>query len=82
LVKLATAFNSGQKSWVHRRNLCNKFLRQSLVERAGQTVPKSFWAGAYYGQQRAKGACLHIAIRALAFKWIRVLFRRRQDRKS
>ena len=73
---------SGQKSWVHKRNLCNKFLRQSLVEWAGQTIPKSFWAGAYYRQQRAKGASHHVAIRALAFKWIRVLFRCWQDRKS
>jgi hypothetical protein len=60
----------------------HKFLRQSLVEWAGQTIPKSFWAGAYYRQQRAKGASHHVAIRALAFKWIRVLFRCWQDRKS
>lgn len=64
---------SGQKAWVHKRNLCNKFLRQSLVEWAGQTIPRSFWAGAYYRQQRAKGASHQVAIRALAFKWIRVL---------
>lgn len=72
---------SGQKSWVHKRNLCNKFLRQSLVEWAGQTIPRSFWAGAYYRQQREKGASHHVAVRALAFKWIRVLFRCWQDRK-
>jgi transposase len=73
---------SGQKSWVHKRNLCNKFLRQSLVEWAGQTIPRSFWAGAYYRQQRDKGASHQVAIRALAFKWIRVLFRCWQDRKT
>jgi transposase len=72
---------SGQKSWVHERNLCNKFLRQSLVEWAGQNIPKSFCAGAYYRQQRAKGASHHVAVRALAFKWIRVLFRCWQDQK-
>jgi hypothetical protein len=69
-------------STVHKRNLCKKFLRQSRVEWAGQTIPKPFWAGAYYRQQRTKGASHHVAIRALAFKWIRVLFRCWQDRKS
>jgi hypothetical protein len=31
--------------------------------------------GEYYNQQRAKGKSRNIAVRALAFKWIRILFR-------
>lgn len=66
---------SGKKSWVHWRLQCPKFLRQTFVEWAAQTVPRSFWAGVYYRQQRAKGNSHHAAVRALAFKWIRILYR-------
>jgi transposase len=66
---------SGKQSWVHWRWQCPKFLRQTFVEWAGQTINKSFWAGAYYRQQRAKGCSHQAATRSLAFKWIRILFR-------
>ena len=36
---------------------------------------KPIWAKAYYDQQRAKGKSFHTAIRALAFKWIRIIYR-------
>jgi len=35
----------------------------------------SFWARAYYQQQRDKGASHQAAVRGLAFKWIRIVFR-------
>jgi transposase len=66
---------SGKKSWVHWRWQCPTFLRQTFIEWAGQTINKSFWAGAYYRQQRAKGSSYQAAVRALAFKWIRILHR-------
>ena len=66
---------SGKKSWVHWRWQCPTFLRQTFVEWAAQTINKSFWAGAYYRQQRAKGSSHQAAVRALAFKWIRILYR-------
>ena len=71
---------SGNKHWVHWRWKCSTFLRQTFVEWAGQTVNKSYWAGAYYWQQRAKGNDHQAAVRALAFKWIRILYRCWQDR--
>ncbi len=71
---------SGTKTWVHWRWKCPKFLRQTFVEWAGQTINKSAWAGAYYRQQRAKGSSHQAAVRALAFKWIRILYRCWQDR--
>lgn len=55
-------------------------LRQTFVEWAAQTVNKSFWAGACYRQQMAKGASHQAAVRALAFKWIRILYRGWQTR--
>jgi len=66
---------SGQKSWTHWRYSCPKFLRQTFVEWAGQSVRFSFWARAYYEQQIAKGKRHNTAIRSLAFKWIRIAFR-------
>jgi transposase len=66
---------SGKKSWVHWRWQCPTFIRQTFVEWAAQTINKSFWAGAFYRQQRAKGSPHQVAVRALAFKWIRILHR-------
>ncbi len=72
---------SGNSSWVHWRWACSSFVRQTFVEWAEKTVHRSFWAGAYYQQQRAKGATHHVAVRALAFKWIRILYRCWQTRR-
>jgi transposase len=71
---------SGNTSWVHWRWACPNFVRQTFVEWAEKTVRHSFWAGAYYQQQRSKGASHHTAVRALAFKWIRILYRCWQSR--
>jgi transposase len=71
---------SGKKSWVHWRLQCPKFLRQTFVEWAAESIRHSFWAQIYYQQQRDKGKAHQAAVRALAFKWIRILFRCWQDR--
>ena len=71
---------SGQKAWIHWRWQCPTFLRQTFVEWAAQTINKSYWAGLYYYQQRAKGCTHQAAVRALAFKWIRILYRCWQTR--
>jgi transposase len=66
---------SGKKKWVHFRWACPKFLRQSFHEWAGHSIAYSVWARSYYQQQRNKGQGHHAAVRALAFKWIRIVFR-------
>lgn len=73
--------SSGQKSWVHWRWSCPKFLRQTFVEWALQTRKHSFWAEAFYQMQRQKRKTHHGAIRALAFKWIRIVYRCWQNRE-
>jgi len=67
--------HSGKKCWIHWRLQCPKFLRQTFVEWAAETIPRSYWAGAYYRQQRDKGCSHQVAVLALAFKWIRILYR-------
>jgi len=67
--------SSGKKKWVHVRWACPKFLGQSFHEWAGHSIVQSEWARAYYQRQRNKGNGHHAAVRALAFKWIRIVFR-------
>jgi|HubBroStandDraft_1064217.scaffolds.fasta_scaffold56127_1 transposase len=71
---------SGRQLWIHWRWNAPKFLRQTFVEWAGQSVPKCAWAKAFYRQQRAAGKHHQATLRALAFKWIRILWRCWQDR--
>lgn len=66
---------SGKTTFVHFRWACPKFLRQTFHEFAGCSVRFCDWAAAFYDQQRARGKDHHAAVRALAYKWIRILFR-------
>jgi transposase len=72
---------SGNKSWVHWRLACPTFQRQTFIEWVGQTVPRSFWAKAFYQSYRERGGSHQAALRALAFKWIRILHRCWVDRQ-
>ena len=72
---------SGGSCYIHRRYLCPKFHRQSFHEYAKESVLWSRWAAAFYLQQRKKGNPHHTAVRALAFKWQRIIWRYWQDRQ-
>jgi hypothetical protein len=72
---------SGARAWIHWRWNAPTFTRQTLVEWAGQTIVFCPWAKAYYERQRAKGSTHHSTMRALAFKWLRVLWRCWQKRE-
>lgn len=72
---------SGKSMWVHFRWACPKFLRQTFHEFAGVSIQFCEWARAYYDQQRAKSKGHHAAVRALAYKWIRILYACWRDRK-
>ncbi len=71
---------SGKFCWGHWRWACPKFLGQSFHEFAAHSIPWSGWAKAYYLQQRSRGLGHHAALRALAFKWLRILYRCWQNR--
>jgi transposase len=66
---------SGKKSWTHWRWHNPKFLHQTFHEYAGNSIPYSAWAKAYYEHQKERGKGHHAALRALAFKWIRIIHR-------
>ena len=72
---------SGKTIWVHRRLACPKFVKQTFHEFADQSIRFCRWAHASYDQQRARGNNHHAALRALAYKWIRILFRCWKERR-
>jgi transposase len=71
---------SGKLFHIRWRYFCPKFFRQTFHEFAAQSIQHSFWARAFYSSQRAKGKDHHAAVRALAFKWIRVIWKCWQTR--
>lgn len=66
---------SGKQIWVHWRWACPKFARQSFVEFAGESVFLSCWAAAFLKKQMRQGKTRHAAIRSLAYRWKRIIFR-------
>jgi transposase len=77
-VRRASGTKSGKKgekkASIHFRQACPKFLRQSFHEFAACSIRYCSWAERFYKAQRARGKTHHVAVRALAFKWIRILF--------
>lgn len=72
---------SGNRCWIHWRIACSTFLRQTFAEWAGSTISRSSWVGDFDWQQRKKGCSHGVAVRALAFKWIRILYNAWKTRK-
>lgn len=66
---------SGKRQWVHARWACPKFLKQTFQEGAQHSLARCVWARAHYAAQRARGKQHQAAVRSVAFKWIRILFR-------
>jgi len=72
---------SGDSKWIHHRLACPKFMKQTFHEFSDQSIRFSKWARAHYDELRSRGKDHHAALRALAYKWIRILFRCWKDRK-
>ena len=69
---------SGKKRYVHRRftkRTCPHFEHQTFIEWVSQTILKPGWARAYWKLQKAKKVGHWAIMRALAYKWIRILHR-------
>ena len=73
---------SGKRQWVHIRLACPKFVRQTFHEFAASSIQQSEWARAFYEHQRnEKQKSHHAAVRSLAFKWVRIIYRCWKDGK-
>jgi transposase len=60
--------------WIHRRWARPHFIHQSFFEYALQSVLQCDWAKLYLKEQIARGKTYPSAVRALAFKWQRIMF--------
>lgn len=66
---------SGKSCSVYRRLACPKFMHQTFHEYADHSRKKSAWAAAYYRMLKDRGMGHHCALRSLAFKWQRIMYR-------
>jgi transposase len=66
--------SSGKSKAIYMRRACPKFDRQTFHEYARLSVVKCQWARNYVEYYTDKGKKYATIIRALAFKWIRILF--------
>jgi len=66
---------SGKSLQVRKRIACPKFLRQTFHEYADHARKWSPWAKAFYQMKRSQGMKHNAAVRALAYKWMRIIFR-------
>lgn len=66
---------SGKQEWIHWRWHRPKFLAQSLVEFARCSLGSSDWALVFYEMQKSRGKSHQAAIRSLAYKWVRIIYR-------
>src|SRR5437773_3584676 len=60
--------------WVHRRWARPHFVHQSFFEYASQSALHCPWAKLFLKEQIARGKTYPTAVRALAFKWQRIMF--------
>lgn len=65
---------SGRRLAVVFRRACRKRLRDVLQQFARQSIVNDGWAKAYYLSQRSRGHSLSRAIRALANRWLAIIW--------
>lgn len=66
---------SGKSCVVKKRRACTHYLRQTFQEHARCSLFSCRWAQAYCAMLKHRGVSYHAAIRSLAFKWQRIMFR-------
>lgn len=68
-------YQSGQYHKVMMRRACNKLGRVVFHTFAFSSMRLSPWAREYYDNQRSRGKTHSVAVRSLANKWIKIIFR-------
>lgn len=66
---------SGKMRKVHRRLRCDNHTRQSFLEWAKESWKHSSWAEAFVRQRQQRGQGFYAILRALAYKWLRILWK-------
>ena len=73
---------SGNQKVIHFRYARPLFLHQTMVEFAKCSIGQCEWAKLLYEKERKNGKGQWAAIRIIAFKWVRILWRCWQDREA
>ena len=73
------SYQSGKVRQAHIRWACNRTLRHTVHLWADASRQKCAWAQAYYAAKRAKGHTHASALRCLAKRWLKLLWRLWQD---
>ena len=68
-------------AWVHWRWACPKFLLINLSRMGGDFHSVLAMGESFLRAAPCQGKSRHVAIRALAYKWMRIVFRCWKDRK-
>jgi transposase len=66
---------SGKNRWVSFRRACNKRLRQTLHHWADKSREQCAWAQSYYQRKRDPGQHHSAALRCLAQRWVKILWK-------
>jgi transposase len=66
---------SGKNRWVSFRRACNTTLRATLHHWADKSRDKCVWAQAYYQHKRDHGQSHAAALRCLANRWVKILWK-------
>lgn len=69
---------SGASRFVHIRRACCRNARNTLHQFAWQSIKRSLWARALYDRARRKGQKNATALRLVAHKWVKIIFRMTQ----
>lgn len=72
---------SGKSKQVRMRHACQRDFRNTLHLFAFLSTERSAWARAFYDQARRKGNSHALALRNLARKWLRILYRMWRERR-
>jgi hypothetical protein len=64
------------------RHACKKSFRNTLHQFAFCSIQSETWAREYYDKQRKKGKNHSAAVRALANKWVKIIFRMWKNNKE
>jgi transposase len=75
-------WKSGQTRRVMIRRACNTMLRATVHLWADRSRIKSPWAEAYYRQKRNQGMAHAAALRCLAMRWLKILWKMWTERQT
>ena len=72
-----------RKHWhVHQRWACDKHLRHAIHLFAEQSLSRCLWAQIYYQHHRQKNQCHANALRRLAHRWLKIIYKMWIDRTT